>query len=284
MAETILITEVGETTQSKPEEMQRRPQQERQGRLSRVPSYQESSINVSEGERQGSIYAGVALMLTGFIRRGFSGVLLGGLGALLLERGITGHCSMYENMGVSSAGKSTSKKFGQKVERNISINRPREEVFAFWRDFRNLPRFMEHVERVDILDDQRSHWAVKSPAGGTVEWDARIINERPNELIAWESLPGAEVDSSGSVWFTPAPDGKGTQIKVSFQYNPPGGMLGKAGAWLLGEAPEQQVEQDLARLKNVLEGRETTTAGSTGGMATSGATGTVQTVTQRPGR
>ncbi|MEI6351320.1 MAG: SRPBCC family protein [Verrucomicrobiota bacterium] len=254
--------------------MHRQPSQERRGRLSRTPSHQGSLINVSEGERQGSIYAGIALMLLGFIRRGFSGVLLGGLGSLLLERGITGHCSMYENMGVSSAGgKSAAPRFGQKVERNISINRPREQVFAFWRDFRNLPRFMEHVERVDILDDQRSHWVVKAPGGGTVEWDARIINEHPNEMIAWESLPGAEVENSGSVWFTPAPDGRGTQIKVSFQYNPPGGMLGKVGAWLFGESPEQQIEQDLARLKNVLEGRETAGAGAG-----------VQTVTQRSGR
>jgi uncharacterized membrane protein len=135
----------------------------------------------------------------------------------------------------------------------ITVNRPVEEVYRFWRDFRNLPRFMSHLESVEVIDERRSHWVAKAPAGATVEWDAEIIEDRPNELIAWRSLEGADVENSGSVRFKRAPGGRGTEIRIEMEYNPPGGIIGATVAKLFGREPGQQIKGDIYRLKQVLE-------------------------------
>lgn len=139
------------------------------------------------------------------------------------------------------------------VQKAITINRPPEEVYGFWRDFQNLPRFMKHLESVQVTGERRSHWRTKAPAGTTVEWDAEIINDEPNHLIAWQSVEGADVDNSGMVRFIPAPHGQGTEVHVQIHYNPPGGVIGAAVAKLFGEAPDQQMQDDLRRFKQVLE-------------------------------
>jgi uncharacterized membrane protein len=144
---------------------------------------------------------------------------------------------------------------GIKVEHTITVNRPREEVYHFWRQLENLPRFMDHLESVTVLDEDRSHWVAKAPAGTKVEWDASIQDEIENELIAWRSLPGSDIDNAGSVHFLPA--GEGTEVRVVLSYDPPAGRVGAAVAKLLGEEPEQQVEQDLRRFKQVMEAVET---------------------------
>jgi len=139
------------------------------------------------------------------------------------------------------------------VTRTITINRSPEEVYQFWHDFQNLPRFMVHLESVHVIDEKRSHWIAKAPAGTKVEWDAETIDDRPNELIAWRSLPSADVDNSGSVRFRPAPGGRGTEVRVEMQYAPPGGVIGSTIAKLFGEEPGQQVQEDLRRFKQVME-------------------------------
>jgi uncharacterized membrane protein len=139
------------------------------------------------------------------------------------------------------------------VVNTITINRPPEEVYRFWRDFQNLPRFMSHLESVQVIDEKRSHWVAKAPAGMRVEWDAEIADDRPNQLIAWRSLEGADVDNSGTVRFDRSPGNRGTEVRVEVEYNPPGGALGAGIAKLFGEAPEQQIKGDLRRLKQVLE-------------------------------
>jgi uncharacterized membrane protein len=135
----------------------------------------------------------------------------------------------------------------------ITINRTPEELYRFWRDFRNLPRFMEHLESVEVIDEKRSHWKAKAPAGTTVEWDAEIVEETPNELISWRSLEGSTVENYGTVRFTRAPGDRGTEVRVEVEYNPPAGALGAAIAKLFGEAPEQQIKGDLCRFKQVME-------------------------------
>jgi uncharacterized membrane protein len=139
------------------------------------------------------------------------------------------------------------------VARSVTIRQPVETVYGFWRNFENLPRFMAHLESVRITGERRSHWVAKGPAGSTVEWDAETVEDRPNELIAWRSLPGASVPNSGQVRFQPATGDRGTEVHVELRYDPPAGKLGALVAKLFGEEPAQQVAGDLRRLKQVLE-------------------------------
>ncbi len=145
------------------------------------------------------------------------------------------------------------KQQGIRVRKSITVNRPADEVYGFWRNFENLPRFMHHLESVQVTGAGRSHWKAKAPAGTSVEWDAETTEDRPNELIAWRSVEGADVSNAGEVRFVPAPGGRGTEIHVDLRYDPPAGKLGALVAKLFGEEPNQQVDGDLRRFKQVLE-------------------------------
>jgi uncharacterized membrane protein len=137
--------------------------------------------------------------------------------------------------------------------KTITINRSPEEVYNFWHNFENLASFMYHLESVQSTGGNRSHWVARGPAGVRVEWDAETTEDRPNELIAWRSVPGSDVENSGRVEFEPAPGARGTIVKVNIQYNPPGGTIGAGIAKLLGKEPGQQVQDDLRRFKQVME-------------------------------
>jgi uncharacterized membrane protein len=150
-----------------------------------------------------------------------------------------------------------------RVRKAITVNRDRDEVYGFWRDFANLPRFMAHLEEVRVTGETRSHWVAKAPLGRRVEWDAEIVDERPGELIAWRSLPGATVENEGVVRFQDAPGGRGTEIVVELEYRPPAGTLGATVAKLLGEDPATQLSDDLRRLKQVLETGEVVVSDAT---------------------
>jgi uncharacterized membrane protein len=139
------------------------------------------------------------------------------------------------------------------VAKAITIGRPAEELYRFWRDFENLPRFMHYLEEVRTIADKRSHWRAKAPLGRSVEWDAEIIEDQPNRLIAWRSLPGADVANSGSVRFVPAPGNRGTIVRVALDYQPPGGVVGATFAKLFGKAPDQQIHRDLRHCKQIIE-------------------------------
>jgi uncharacterized membrane protein len=140
-----------------------------------------------------------------------------------------------------------------RTKRGITVRRSIEEVYSFWHTFENLPRFMRHLESVTVTGDKRSHWVAKAPAGKTVEWDAEITEDRPNELIAWRSLPGADVYNAGEVRFDPAPGNRGTEVRVIIEYHPPFGKLGAKVAMLWREEPGQQVADDLRHFKQVVE-------------------------------
>ena len=133
------------------------------------------------------------------------------------------------------------------------VNKSPDEVYRFWRSFENLPRFMKHLESVEDLGDGRSRWKAKGPAGTKVEWEATIIADVPGEVITWRSLENSDVDNAGAVRFEKAPGGRGTIVKVNIQYNPPAGVIGATVAKLFGEEPEQQLDDDLRRFKQVLE-------------------------------
>lgn len=146
------------------------------------------------------------------------------------------------------------------VIRAATIARPRAQVYAFWRDFTNLPRFMLHLESVRVSDDGRSHWVAAGPVGRPVEWDAEIVEDQPGELIAWRSIGRATPSNRGTVRFADAPGGRGTEVRVSLDYDPPGGGLGSGLARLTGREPSQQLAEDLRHLKQVLESGEIVTA------------------------
>ena len=140
---------------------------------------------------------------------------------------------------------------GIHVEEAVTVNRPASEVFRFWRNFENLPRFMNHLRAVSQREEGISHWVARGPAGVNVEWDARIINEIDGRLIAWQSLEGSEVSTAGSVNFRETP--RGTEVRVNLQYDPPAGKLGAGVARLLGEEPSVQIHEDLRRFKQLIE-------------------------------
>jgi uncharacterized membrane protein len=148
------------------------------------------------------------------------------------------------------------------IGRTVTINRPRAELFAYWRDFANLSNFLDNVVRVDVRDGRRSHWVVKAPAGQTVEWDAEITEERDGELIAWTSCEGADVPNSGRIEFRDA-GMRGTVVTATIAYDPPAGVIGKVMAKLFQREPAIQARRDLRRFKQLMETGEIATAART---------------------
>jgi uncharacterized membrane protein len=146
------------------------------------------------------------------------------------------------------------------IGRSVTINRPREELYSFWRDFKNLPQFMHNIHSVTIEDARHSHWVIEAPAGKTVEWDSQITQDEPGRLIAWESLEGASVRNSGKVEFLDSPDRRGTVVRVTLAYDPPVGAVGKLIAKLFQKEPKVQARQDLRRFKQLMETGEIATA------------------------
>jgi uncharacterized membrane protein len=139
------------------------------------------------------------------------------------------------------------------LKASITVNRPLPEVFAFWHDFENLPRFMAHLTEVTSLGGGRSRWRAKAPAGVEVMWEAEVTTDVADEVIAWRSVEGADVPNTGAVRFNLAPGGRATEVHVRLHYRPPAGRLGVAVAKLFGEDPNQQVRDDLRRFKQVIE-------------------------------
>jgi uncharacterized membrane protein len=221
--------------------------------------------NMSEPERWGSMAAGAALAAYGLSRRRGSGLVLAGLGALLLRRGVSGHCETYGLLGINTAGTGSDTRqalggsAGVNVEESVTINRPVEELYAFWGSLENLPRFMRHLESVERVTDTLSRWRAKGPAGTEVEWTAEIINEVPNKVIAWRSIEGSDVVTAGSVTFDDAGPGRGTRVRVRLQYSPPGGKIGAAVAKLMGRDPATEIREDLRQLKQLVESGEVPT-------------------------
>lgn len=155
-----------------------------------------------------------------------------------------------------------------RVEKHITVQRPAAELYSFWRKLENLPKVMSHLETVTELDERRSHWTAKAPAGLSVSWEAEITEDLPNQAIAWRALEGSDIENAGSVFFNELPYDRGTEIKVVLAYEPPLGKLGAAVARLMGEEPAAQLQDDLRRFKQLMEtGEIATTRGQTSGRA-----------------
>jgi uncharacterized membrane protein len=208
-----------------------------------------------------SVAAGAIGTLMGLRRRDLTGLLIAGVGASLVYRGATGHCSAYEALGIDTAQDEREARpkrkgeHGTRVSESVLIDRSPEELYAFWRNFENLPMIMSHLESVQVLDERRSHWIAKAPsiAGGRIEWDAEITADEPNLLIAWRSLPKSGIEHRGSVRFVRAFGDRGTAVRVEIDYLPPAGQVGRWIAKLFGEEPEQQIRDDLRCFKATME-------------------------------
>ncbi len=209
-------------------------------------------------ERWGTL-AGAALLMTyGVTRRSIPGLCLAAAAVPLAYRGLSGR---WPPVMTGTTPRDNAERLrrmlagdgGIKVREAIRLVRPLAEVYRFWRRLENLPQFMAHLESVSDLGDGRSHWVAAAPGGARVEWDAEIVNDVENQLIAWRSLPGSDVDSAGSVNFDGMHAGEDTQVTVNLQYAPPAGRAGGWAATLLGREPSQMIREDLRRLKQLLE-------------------------------
>jgi uncharacterized membrane protein len=215
-------------------------------------------VNVGRAERLVSGLLGGALASYGFRRGGLSGWLIALLGGGLVSRAATGHCPAYSALGMTTAHARPRDYFenGVKIEEAVTVERSPADLYQFWRNFENLPRFMRNVESVQITGDTTSRWAVKGPFGKRWEWEATIINEVENELIAWQTSGDAQVQNAGSVRFIPSRSGRGTEVKVVVEYLPPAGPAGRVGAalgTLIGRSPAEEVKADLRRFKQLME-------------------------------
>jgi uncharacterized membrane protein len=202
--------------------------------------------------------AGAALLLLGVSRRSPVGVCLALSSAPLLYRGVTGRWP-YAGSGDEQPNSMKSALSGDRgvhVRESIRLEVPLADVYRFWRRLDNLPQFMTHLDRVTEAENGTSHWVASGPAGVRVEWDAEIINEIENEVLAWRSLPGSDVVTAGSVNFGPARGGRSTQVSVHLQYAPPAGKAGAFVASLFGREPSQTVREDLRHVKQLLEAGE----------------------------
>ncbi len=134
-----------------------------------------------------------------------------------------------------------------------TISRPPQDVYEFWRPLEHLPTFMIHLDEVRRIDGGRSHWVATAPFGRTVEWDAETVEDVPGERLAWRSVEGSDIRNSGVIHFRTAPGGRGTEVRVELEYDVPAGKLGQLVARYFGEEPHQQLDDDLRRLKQVIE-------------------------------
>lgn len=192
------------------------------------------------------------MALAGLSRRGLRGMVLTAGGGYLALKGAKNYKRLYDALGVEVA--TMPRKLDSKaarVEVTVTIDRPRADLYRFWRKLENLPLVMGHLLKVQE-DGKRSRWLAKAPAGTVVEWEAEVINDVENELIAWQSLSGSDVDTAGSVTFVDAPKG-GTNLHVVMRYTMPVGPIGPALAKLLGSDPQKQMQEDLLRFKRLME-------------------------------
>lgn len=227
--------------------------------LRRPASACSKTTNVGEWERIASVFAGGGMLAGGLTHansaRGLAMILLGGG---LVYRGLSGHCSLYGFLGVNTAERrnpavGVPARHGERIEQSVVIDCGPEKLYEFWRDLSNLPVFIDRLESVTETGGNRSEWKAKGPVGMQLVWQAEIINEKPEELIAWRSLPGSEVDTAGSVHFLPLNDGAATEVRVTMKYDVPGGKASIALAKLIGDDPEQLLRDDLHRLKRAME-------------------------------
>lgn len=227
---------------------------------------------ITGAQRWAALAGGSAALIWGLRRRGILGWPVALAGARWTAMGITGQRDkLLEYVGLTPPmERGLPYGRGVKIRRSVTINRPPEQLYRYWRSFENLPRLMDRLESVTETDRTHSHWVAKGPRGRRLEWDAEIIAERENEMIGWRSTGGA-ADHAGSVRFERAPGDRGTIVRVQIQYNPPGGRLAAEIAEMFGAGVEHMIRESLTRFKQLMEAGEIpTTEGQTSGRRSRG--------------
>jgi len=226
--------------------------------------------NLAQDERWISALGGGLLTLLGARRGGAGGALTALAGAALVQRGLSGHCAVYENFGISTADpepawvrlnaprRRTTHRGEIHVESAVTIDRPAQKLYDWWHDFTNLPRVIRHLKAVTVTGNQ-SHWTMRTPINTDLEWDAETIEDCPGEVIGWQSLENSDVMHRGLVRFRPAAGHRGTEVRLKMDIAPPAGAAGMAVARLLRGVTEQQAHEDLRRFKQLMETGELAT-------------------------
>lgn len=213
--------------------------------------------DIGDTERWACVLIGGALIGLGLRRRGLGGLGIGVVGAALAARGAAKGDPLTHALRSSTSERRQARERGWSsaaiVTRAVTINRPRRELYRFWRDFSNLPRFMESVRRIDMIDGQRTRWLVDGPAGRVVQWEAVVTLDEPDRRIGWVSEDGGDIRNAGWVDFSDAPGGRGTEVRAEIVYEPPAGRFGRAVAYLLQREPTLQIRRDLRRFKALME-------------------------------
>jgi uncharacterized membrane protein len=212
----------------------------------------QAPVNLEWTERFASVAIGTRLTFSGALRifkHPFTSVIKLFAGGYLIQRGVTGHCDLYTKL-----GKNSTEPVNVNIRYTFTVNRPRQEVYDFWRQLENLPLFMSHLDNVQAITNTRSHWEAKIPGDiGNISWDAEIVNDVNGSVIAWQSVPGSTIDNAGKVEFEDAPDGRYTIVKVVISYLPPAGGIGMGLARLLNPVFEKMVRRDVLNFKDYLE-------------------------------
>ncbi len=213
-----------------------------------------SQINVGNTERIISTAGGALLAYYGFKKGDLLGIAIALTGGSLLFRGVTGYCPVNDAVGRDTAEKES---VSIEITRSLTIQKPRKELYAYWRRLENLPNFMKHLKEVRKGEEKRSHWEARIPGDiGTVDWEADVTEEKENEFIAWQSIRGSQIDNAGEVRFKDAPAGRGTVVRATISYRPPAGAIGSGAAKLLNPLFKQMVKEDLRRFKRLMESGE----------------------------
>ena len=213
---------------------------------------EESTTFMTRVGQAAMIVSGAALVALAAKQRSWRTLGIAAAGAPLIYRGATGHWPVPEKI----AQRASDAMALVPIETAVTVGRPAGELYRFWRQLENLPRFMKNLDSVTELDGRRSHWVGKSPLGFKLEWDAEILEQREGTLLSWRSLPGSDVHNAGTVFFEPATGGRGTVVRASLDYQVPGHFLGQAVGKMLSGITEQQVREDLRRFKELMEAGE----------------------------
>lgn len=224
------------------------------------PSTDASQVNVGQSERLASKIGGGVLVAAGLSRGGLSGLALAGLGGALFYRGMTGHCSLYETLGASTAEgePGTPPHAPGRADEAVTINRSPDELYRVWRDHGRMNEFLADPLSVTSTDGNTSRWTMQTPLGWPLQWDSEIVTDEPGRVISWQST-GGDLQTAGSVRFSPAPGNRGTVVRLEQMFNPPLGAVAVGLSKLMGQSPSGLSRQSLRRFKQLMETGEVTT-------------------------